>query len=54
MMFHPLFLPPCHLACLAQDLLEKLFDWVSDGAMPSKKSQRPKKRDVVFICGGTG
>eukprot|EP00903_Cladosiphon_okamuranus_P007797 g7546.t1 len=37
-----------------QEFLEKLFDWASDGPMPSKKSQLPKKRDVVLICGGTG
>lgn len=37
-----------------QELLEKLFDWASEGAMPTKKSQPPRKRDVVLICGGTG
>lgn len=42
------------LACLVQNFLEKLFDWASEGAMPTKKSQPSRKRDVVFLCGGTG
>ncbi|CAM9854120.1 unnamed protein product, partial [Laminaria digitata] len=37
-----------------QDILEKLFDWASEGAVPGKKGQPAKKRDVVLICGGTG
>lgn len=37
-----------------QELLEKLFDWASEGAVPGKKGQPPRKRDVALICGGTG
>ncbi|CAM9100798.1 unnamed protein product, partial [Hapterophycus canaliculatus] len=32
----------------------KLFDWASEGAIPTKKGQPSRKRDLVFICGGTG
>ncbi|CAM9540792.1 unnamed protein product [Scytosiphon promiscuus] len=34
--------------------LEKLFDWAIEGAIPTKKGQPSRKRDVVFLCGGTG
>ncbi|CAM9145767.1 unnamed protein product [Ectocarpus sp. 8 AP-2014] len=37
-----------------QKLLEKLFDWASEGAMPTKKKQPPRKREIVLLCGGTG
>ncbi|CAM9252372.1 unnamed protein product [Ectocarpus sp. 12 AP-2014] len=37
-----------------QELLEKLFDWASEGAMPTKKKQPPRKREIVLLCGGTG
>lgn len=37
-----------------QGFLERLFDWASEGAVPGKKGQPAKKRDVALICGGTG
>ncbi|CAM9243711.1 unnamed protein product [Ectocarpus sp. 4 AP-2014] len=37
-----------------QELLEKLFDWASEGTMPTKKKQPPRKREIVLLCGGTG
>ena len=37
-----------------QGFLERLFDWAGEGAVPAKKGQPAKKRDVTLICGGTG